>query len=155
MSRKAEGGDNRLQVTVLIDVGKAAHLGKVLVMKILVVDDDPSMVMLISLLLKVNGHETIKAFGGQEGIDAARKEIPDIILLDVMMPVMDGFDVLRELRLNRITENIPVIFVTARNDAEFKKKAMSLGAQGYVTKPYSRDELIETINSVVYASQNR
>ena len=75
MSRKAEGGDNRLQVTVLIDVGKAAHLGKVLVMKILVVDDDPSMVMLISLLLKVNGHETIKAFGGQEGIDAARNEI--------------------------------------------------------------------------------
>jgi two-component system alkaline phosphatase synthesis response regulator PhoP len=124
-------------------------------MKVLVVDDDQKMVMLIGLLLKVNGHEAIEAFGGREGIDAARKEIPDIVLLDIMMPDMDGFDVLRELRSDRLTENIPVVFVTARNDAESRKKALSLGSQGYLAKPYGRNELIETINSVVYASQNR
>ena len=105
-------------------------------MNILMVDDDPDMLEIFRLLLKVNGHRPITALGGKEGLDIARKELPDVILLDLMMPDIDGFEVLRQLKLDISTEEIPVIFVTAVNGHEFIDRAMSLGAEGYITKPY-------------------
>jgi CheY-like chemotaxis protein len=115
---------------------------------ILVVDDDPGMVDLISILLKFHGHRPIKAYGGKEALEAARAEPPDIILLDIMMPEIDGFEVLRQLRLDETTKDVPVIFVTAIFGPEFEERAMSLGAQGFVGKPYCREKLMTVIHRV-------
>ena len=117
-------------------------------MNILMIDDDPDMLEIFRLLLKVNGHRPITALGGKEGLDIARKELPDVILLDLMMPDIDGFGVLRQLKLDTSTQEIPVIFVTAVNGHEFIDKAMSLGAEGYITKPYARNQLMSLINEV-------
>ena len=117
-------------------------------MNILMIDDDPDMLEILGLLLKVNGHRPITALGGKEGLDIARKEPPDVILLDIMMPDIDGFEVLRRLKLDMSTEKIPVILVTAVSGQALIDKAMSLGAEGYVTKPYTRNQLMSLINEV-------
>lgn len=119
-------------------------------MDILVIDDDPDVVSLLSLLLKTNGHRPTGAYGGEEGLKIVKEIMPDLILLDIMMPGIDGFNVLRQLRFDKTTENIPVIFVSAINDEESKRKAESLGSQGYITKPYERNQLMETINKVIH-----
>lgn len=140
ISGKARKGRLRDRVTL------GTWLGGELPVNILMIDDDPDMLEIFSLLLKVNGHRPITALGGKEGLDIARKELPDVILLDLMMPDIDGFGVLRQLKLDTSTQEIPVIFVTAVNGHEFIDKAMSLGAEGYITKPYARNQLMSLIN---------
>jgi len=117
-------------------------------MRVLIVDDDPEMVLVLGMLMKVNGITALKAFGGVEGLEKARADKPDVILLDIMMPDMDGYEVIKELRSDKNTKGIPVIFVTARTDAEYEERAEALGADGYITKPYERDSLMETIRRV-------
>jgi CheY-like chemotaxis protein len=117
-------------------------------MRVLVVDDDPDMVMVLGLLMKANGITALTATGGVEGLEKARADKPDVILLDIMMPDMDGYEVIKELRSDESTKGIPVIFVTARTDAEHRERAESLGADGYVTKPYERNSLMEVIRRV-------
>ena len=87
---------------------------------------------------------------GVEGLEEARADKPDVILLDIMMPNMDGYEVIKELRSDESTKGIPVIFVTARMDAESRERAEALGADGYVTKPYERNSLIEMIRRVAW-----
>jgi len=113
--------------------------------EILVIDDDPDMVTIISMLLKTNGHKPIGASGGKEGLKIARDILPDLILLDIMMPDIDGFEVLRELRLDSSTKEIPVIFVSAMSSAENEERAKQMGAQAYITKPYQPDKFMDTI----------
>ena len=117
-------------------------------MRVLIVDDDPDMVMVLGMLMKVNGITALKAFGGVEGLEKARTDKPDVILLDIMMPDMDGYEVMKELRSDKTTKGIPVVFLTARTDEEYKERAETLGADGYITKPYDRDSLMETIRRV-------
>ena len=117
-------------------------------MRVLIVDDDPDMVMVLGMLMKVNGITALKAFGGVEGLEKARADKPDVILLDIMMPDMDGYEVIKELRSDKTTKGIPVVFLTARTDEEYKERAETLGADGYITKPYDRDSLMETIRRV-------
>lgn len=124
-------------------------------MEILIIDDDPDMVTIISLLLTTNGHRPIGASGGKEGLKIARERLPDLILLDVMMPGIDGFEVLRELRLDSSTKEIPVVFVTGMCSAENEERAKKLGAQCYITKPYQPDKFMDTVRraSLVGANQ--
>lgn len=117
-------------------------------MRVLIVDDDPEMVLVLGLLMKVNGITALTATGGVEGLEKVRADKPDVILLDIMMPDMDGYEVIKELRSEKSTKEIPVIFITARTDEEYKERAENLGADGYVTKPYERDSLMETIRQV-------
>lgn len=140
MSGKTRKGRLRDRVTL------GTWFGDELPVNILMIDDNPDMLEILRLLLKVNGHRPIMALGGKEGLDIARKELPDVILLDLMMPDIDGFGVLRQLKLDTSTQEIPVIFVTAVNGHEFIDKAMSLGAEGYITKPYARNQLMSLIN---------
>jgi CheY-like chemotaxis protein len=140
ISGKARKGRLRDRVTL------GTWLGGELPVNILMIDDDPDMLEIFRLLLKVNGHRPITALGGKEGLDIARKELPDVILLDLMMPDIDGFGVLRQLKLDTSTKEIPVIFITAVNGHEFRDEAMSLGAEAYVTKPYTRNQLMSLIN---------
>ena len=102
--------------------------------KILVVDDEPANLMLLHNYLR-DDYELAFARSGPDALDAAQKHRPDLILLDVMMPSMDGYEVLRRLRANPESVNIPVIFVTARGDQEGEEAGFSAGAVDYVTKP--------------------
>ena len=142
ISGKTRKGRLRDRVTL------GTWFGDELPVNILMIDDNPDMLEILRLLLKVNGHRPIMALGGKEGLDIARKELPDVILLDIMMPDIDGFEVLRRLKLDMSTEKIPEILVTAVSGQALIDKAMSLGAEGYVTKPYTRNQLMSLINEV-------
>ena len=114
-----------------------------------VIDDDHDMVKVIRVMLRVKGIETIEAFSGLSGYTLVKRERPDIVLLDIMMPDIDGFEVMRKLRLDSETEHIPIIFISARAGREHVERGLSLGAQGYVTKPFRPDDLVAKIIEVL------
>lgn len=102
--------------------------------KVLIIDDLPTNIQVLSEILE-NEYETFFATSGREGLEIARVEHPDLILLDIMMPVMDGFEVCQRLKEDPATQSIPVIFVTAMRSAEDEAKGLELGAIDYITKP--------------------
>ncbi len=115
--------------------------------KILVIDDDKNLQSDLVTILQLEGYETYAADNGQEGLQAAQRYQPDLILCDVAMPVLNGFDVLTNLRRNPQIASIPVIFLTAFNDPAFVRRGMELGAVGYIPKPYNLDELLGAIKA--------
>lgn len=114
--------------------------------RILVVDDERRMVGFIRLNLEQDGYEVIEAFNGTEALNRLRDSLPDLILLDVMMPDIDGFEVLRTIR--EISQ-VPVIMLTAKGEEDDKVKGLELGADDYVTKPFSPRELVSRIKAVL------
>jgi CheY-like chemotaxis protein len=110
--------------------------------KILVVDDDSTMLRLISMALEINGHECLLASDGAEGLTTAREQNPDLILLDIMMPVMDGLRMLEELRKE---SDIPVIIISAYGNDERVNKARKLGIECFINKPFSFEALVDTV----------
>ena len=114
--------------------------------RILVVDDERRMVGFIRLNLEQDGFEVIEAFNGSQALDRLRDSLPDLILLDVMMPDIDGFVVLRTIR--EISQ-VPVIMLTAKSEENDKVKGLELGADDYVTKPFSPRELVSRIKAVL------
>jgi DNA-binding response OmpR family regulator len=112
--------------------------------KILVIDDEETTVQLISLLLERKGFEVIKAYRAEDGLRKAYRNHPDLILLDIMMPSMDGWEVCRRLRE---LSDVPIIFLTARSDIKDVVKGLEMGADDYVVKPYDNDELIARIKA--------
>ena len=114
--------------------------------RILVVDDERRMVGFIRLNLEQDGFEVIEAYNGTEALDRLRDSLPDLILLDVMMPDIDGFEVLRMIR--EISQ-VPVIMLTAKGEEDDKVKGLELGADDYVTKPFSPRELVSRVKAVL------
>jgi DNA-binding response OmpR family regulator len=114
--------------------------------RILVVDDERRMVGFIRLNLEQDGFEVIEAFNGTEALDRLRDSLPDLILLDVMMPDIDGFEVLKMIR--EISQ-VPVIMLTAKGEEDDKVKGLELGADDYVTKPFSPRELVSRVKAVL------
>jgi len=120
--------------------------------RVLVVDDDPDMVKFLSVMLMLEGYQVLEAFRGTEGVEVARNETPDIILLDIMMSDLDGFEVYRKLKMDPGTSRIPVVFVTAKTARSDVELGLALGAEGYVTKPFRPNELLGKINQAVTAA---
>lgn len=114
--------------------------------RILVVEDDPYNIKILDFRFKSLGHEIISAVDGGKALEIASKEKPDLILLDVMMPVMNGFQVLRKLKSQEETKNIPVIMLTAKVHEKDIVGGLEAGAVDYVTKPFSFAELIARVN---------
>jgi len=114
--------------------------------RILVVDDERRMVGFIRLNLEQDGFEVIEAYSGTEALDRLRDSLPDLILLDVMMPDIDGFEVLRTIRE---LGQVPVIMLTAKGEEEDIVKGLELGADDYVTKPFSPRELVSRVKAVL------
>lgn len=114
--------------------------------RILVVDDEPRMIGFIRMNLELEGHQVIEANSGLEALDAVRTQLPDIVILDVMMPELDGFETLRMLRE---FSDIPVIMLTAKGDENDKVYGLELGADDYVTKPFGPRELSSRIKAVI------
>jgi two-component system KDP operon response regulator KdpE len=117
---------------------------------ILVVDDEPRMTRFIRMNLELEGYRVIEAHDGIEALDKARRDLPDLIILDVMMPELDGFETLRMLRE---ISNVPVIMLTVRADEEDKVRGLELGADDYVTKPFGARELASRIKAVLRRTQ--
>ncbi len=115
--------------------------------KILVVDDQPINVQLLKRKLEKEGIEITTAFNGQEALDSVAKNKPDLILLDMMMPDMDGIEVCQRLQANEASRAIPVIFVTARNNKEGKIEGLGVGAVDYITKPIDLDETLARVQT--------
>jgi DNA-binding response OmpR family regulator len=114
--------------------------------RILIVEDDPRSFRLLDFRIKSQGHEVLSAVDGGEAIEVASKEKPDLVLLDIMIPVIDGFQVLRKLKSQEETKNIPVIMLTARSQEKDIVDGIKAGAADYVTKPFSSAELIARVN---------
>ena len=106
------------------------------VKKVLVVDDDDRVREMIEFRLTLFGYEVVQATNGQEGLVAVRREQPDLVLLDVMMPELDGFQVCRRLKQDEATKGIPVVMLTAKAEAKDVTRAFESGADDYVVKPY-------------------
>ncbi|MGO1370528.1 MAG: response regulator [Senegalia sp. (in: firmicutes)] len=117
--------------------------------KILVVDDEENIVELIKYNLKNNGYDIITAFDGEEAYIKAIKENPDLILLDIMLPMLDGIEVCKKLKKNKQTENIPIIMLTAKTEETDKVLGLEIGADDYITKPFNIRELIARVKAVL------
>jgi len=115
---------------------------------VVVADDDATTVVMISTILKHFNFECEVAHNGEEALEIARKKRPDLVLLDVSMPQMDGFEALTALRSDNATRNTPVILVSAHHDEAEVVKGFSLGANDYVTKPFNSGELMARINRI-------
>jgi two-component system KDP operon response regulator KdpE len=112
--------------------------------KILVIDDEETTVQLIAILLERRGYEVIKAFRADEGLRKAYRSQPDLVLLDIMMPDMDGWDVCKRLRE---MSDVPIIFLTARGETRDVVRGLEMGADDYVLKPYDNDELVARVRA--------
>jgi CheY-like chemotaxis protein len=119
---------------------------------ILIVEDEPKNMTLTRDLLKISGYETIEAVDGKQGVEKAKSEKPNLILMDIMMPKMDGYSACREIKADQSTKNIPVVMLTAVGYDLNKKLAKQMGADGYVTKPFSRQQLIDAISPLLATS---
>ena len=113
--------------------------------KILIVEDEESLLRLESILLTSKGYDVIGASNGQEALDAILVQRPDLVLLDIMLPEIDGFEVCSRIKSNPETEGIPVIMVTAKKTGEDMARGESVGADWYITKPFKSAMVIETI----------
>jgi two-component system sensor histidine kinase/response regulator len=124
--------------------------------KILVVDDQPINVQLLKRKLEREGMQVMTAYSGQEALDAVQQEKPELILLDVMMPDMDGIEVCQRLQASEDTRSIPIIFVTARSSKEGKIEGLGVGAVDYITKPIDLDETLARVQTQLrFAAINR
>lgn len=115
----------------------------------LIVDDDPMIVKLQSMILTRAGYEIDSAANGQEGIDRAAATAPDVVLLDVMMPDIDGLEVTRRLKADPRTAAIPVVLVSARTESEDVAAGRAAGAADYLRKPFDPDDLVALLDRLV------
>lgn len=117
--------------------------------RILVVDDEAVIAQIIRLLLEPEGHEVMIADDGSRGFAAAQRQAIDLIILDLMMPVMDGFSVLAALRGADRTASIPVIVLSARSDDETHRRCQEFGVQTYLRKPFESEDLVGAVENLV------
>ncbi len=115
--------------------------------KVLIVDDDPTVRQLIRVALR--DYQIVEGFNGAEALEKVRLEKPDLILLDVMMPKMNGFEVIRCLKADPATKEIPIIILTARGDRSTLERSQQEGVVTYITKPFSPRSLAKKVNEIM------
>jgi len=121
--------------------------------RILVIDDLPENVFMLQDRLENEGYEILTAYDGKSGIEKAQTELPDLILLDVMMPGINGIEVCKTLVNNKKTSDIPIILVTAKTGAEDTKEGLDAGAYDYIKKPFNKIELLARVKSALKLSE--
>lgn len=117
--------------------------------KILIVDDEPNIVMSLEYTFKKNNFEVYIARDGQEALDILKNQLPDVIILDVMMPMVDGFATLEQIKKDERLQHCKVIFLSAKNKEKDIEKGLSLGADLYVVKPFSLKKLVEQVQNLI------
>jgi two-component system alkaline phosphatase synthesis response regulator PhoP len=121
--------------------------------KILVVDDEVNITQILEFSIGAEGYEVLSASNGEEAIDKARREQPDLIILDIMMPKIDGYEACRILKANPLTKSIPVVLLTAKGRDIDKRLGYEVGATDYIVKPFSPNKLIERIHELLVGSR--
>jgi DNA-binding response OmpR family regulator len=116
---------------------------------ILIVDDAPNIVLSLEFLMKKEGYDVHSVSNGEEAMEAIAEKVPDMILLDVMMPRKDGYEVCQELRANPDWENIKIIMLTAKGRDVEREKGLALGADDYVIKPFATQELVNKVKTLL------
>jgi CheY-like chemotaxis protein len=118
--------------------------------KIMLVDDEPDIVFLIKKILEKGGHEVVEAYNGEEALKRTKKENPDLILLDIMMPGISGWEVSRKIKTGRDTMNIPVVMLTVRTSEDSVEKSFEYSyVDAHLGKPTSGKKILETLNSIL------
>jgi twitching motility two-component system response regulator PilH len=117
--------------------------------RILIVDDSPSQLMGMKRIVEKLGHEALTAEDGAAGVEAAKAQKPDLILMDVVMPNLNGFQATRAISKEATTAHIPIVLVTTKDQETDKVWGMRQGAKAYITKPFNENQLIEVINSLL------
>ena len=121
--------------------------------RILIVDDSPSQLLGIQRIVEKLGHESLTAEDGAAGVEVAKRELPDMVLMDVVMPNLNGFQATRTLSREATTKHIPVILVTTKDQDTDRMWGLRQGAKAYLTKPFSEDELAEVIELIFSTSE--
>ncbi len=117
--------------------------------KILVVDDEPDVLSLLNLMLASQGYHVVSASDGQEALEKARNAVPDLILLDVMLPRLDGYKVARMLKFDENFRHIPIIMITAKVQEKDRQTGMEMGVDDYITKPFDTAALLEKVKAIL------
>jgi sigma-B regulation protein RsbU (phosphoserine phosphatase) len=120
---------------------------------ILVVDDEPSNIRILQIQLRARGYTVVTATNGQEALERVKTDEPDLILLDIMMPHMDGFEVCRRVRANAATQFVPIVMVTALSDTQDRIRAIEAGADDFISKPFDSHEVLARVRSLVRIKQ--
>ena len=121
--------------------------------RMLIVDDSPTIVALLRKILQQNGYQTLEAGDAEKGIEVARAERPDMIFLDIVLPGMNGFAALRQLRRDPVTREIPIIMISGNEQATEQFYAQRIGADDFMKKPFSRSEVFARIERLLDAEQ--
>lgn len=117
--------------------------------KVLVVDDDPTITKLVDKILTANSYETLLASDAPVGLEMAMKQSPDIIILDVMMPIINGFNICRLMKSEESHRHIPIILLTSRSTEDDRRIGDEVGADGYISKPFNTEELLLKIQELL------
>ncbi|MGA8239127.1 MAG: response regulator [Desulfobacterales bacterium] len=117
--------------------------------KVLIVDDEPSIIVPLQFLMEQNGYETSVAFSGEEAMETVTASHPNLILLDIMLPIIDGFEVCQRVRENPKWNDIRIILLTAMGSEASIAKGLALGADAYITKPFSNSEVIAKVRELI------
>jgi len=117
--------------------------------KVLIIDDSTVTCSILSERIKSGGYDVVVANDGEQGLAAMQKEFPDLVILDVRMPGMDGFEVCRLAKNDLVIKGIPIVFVTTAGQQKDMDKGMALGASGYITKPYDGRILLDEIKRII------
>ncbi len=117
--------------------------------KVLIVDDEPSIIVPLQFLMEQNGYETSVAFSGEEAMETVAESHPNLILLDIMLPIIDGFEVCQRVRENPEWNDIRIILLTAMGSEANIAKGLALGADAYITKPFSNSEVIAKVKELI------
>lgn len=119
--------------------------------KVLIAEDERDIRELITFTLRYHGHEVMAASNGEEALELALKEHPDLVLLDIRMPRMNGYEVCRSIKKNEVTKHIPIVFISAKGQEAEVKQGLDAGATDYILKPFSPDQLVERVAQVLEA----
>ena len=121
--------------------------------KILIVDDEPSIIVPVQFLMEQNGYDVMVAFSGEEAMEIIAEKKVDLILLDIMLPVIDGFEVCQRVRENPQWNKIKIILLTALGSDANVEKGLALGADAYITKPFSNVDIVEKVKELLENSE--
>jgi DNA-binding response OmpR family regulator len=121
--------------------------------KLLIVDDEPFTVEMLESFLQINGYETVGAFNGEDGLVLVSVEQPEAVILDLMLPDLEGFEVCQRIRRHPESANLPVLIVSARTDADARERAAAAGANGYLVKPVNFPLLLAELKRLLALTQ--
>ncbi len=117
--------------------------------RILICDDDPAILRVLQVNLEVEGYETLLAHHGEEALEVANAEHPDLIILDIMMPRLDGYQTCERLKADEATKDIPVVFLSAKAQQSDIEKGKSFGVSEYLTKPFDPNDLLDVVERLI------